>query len=162
MLTEISPANAYLLASATMQFRNAEDARTFAALDHTMAFVAGEAETVTGYCWGYYLQRPDSSAMAYVHSSKSLSVIGGAGLVAGSCLRSQIRVTPPTTGGTWNGVPRASHATERQLGDHRCSLSRPREFACHDSAVIGLQRISAGLSGPQIHSSSTGMNPTPV
>jgi len=67
VLTEISPANAYLLASATMQFRNAEDARTFAALDHTMAFVAGEAETVTGYCWGYYLQRPDSSAMAYVH-----------------------------------------------------------------------------------------------
>jgi hypothetical protein len=49
VLTEISPANAYLLASATMQFRNAEDARTFAALDHTMAFVAGEAETVTGY-----------------------------------------------------------------------------------------------------------------
>lgn len=67
MLTEISPAGAYLLASATMQFRNAEDARTFAALDHTMAFVAGEAETVTGYCWGYYLQRPDISAMAYVH-----------------------------------------------------------------------------------------------
>ena len=67
MLTEISPANAYLLASATMQFRNAEDARTFAALDDTMAFVAGEAETVTGCCWGYYLQRPDISTMAYVH-----------------------------------------------------------------------------------------------
>jgi len=67
VLTEISPAGAYLLASATMQFRNAEDARTFAALDHTTAFVAGEAETVTGYCWGYYLQRPDISAMAYVH-----------------------------------------------------------------------------------------------
>ena len=67
MLTEISPANAYLLASATMQFRNAEHARTFAVLDHTMAVVAGEAETVTGYCWGYHLQRPYSSAMAYVH-----------------------------------------------------------------------------------------------
>jgi len=67
VLTEISPAGAYLFASATMQFRNAEDARTFAALDHTTAFVAGEAETVTGYCWGYYLQRPDSSAMAYIH-----------------------------------------------------------------------------------------------
>ncbi len=67
MLTEISPANSYLLASATMQFRNAEDARTFAALDHTIAFVAGEPETVTGYCWGCYLQRPDNSAMAYVH-----------------------------------------------------------------------------------------------
>jgi len=67
VLTEISPANAYLLASATMRFRNAEDARTFAALDHTMAFVAGEVETATGYCWGYSLQRLGSSAMAYVH-----------------------------------------------------------------------------------------------
>jgi ribosomal protein S18 acetylase RimI-like enzyme len=67
VLTEISPANAYLLASATMQFRNAEDARTFAALDHTMAYVAEDADAVTGYCWGYYLQRPDNSAMAYVH-----------------------------------------------------------------------------------------------
>lgn len=67
MLTEISRANAYLLASATMQSRNAEDARAFPALDHTMAFVAREAETLAGYCWGYFLQRPDKSPRAYVH-----------------------------------------------------------------------------------------------
>jgi ribosomal protein S18 acetylase RimI-like enzyme len=67
VLTEISPSNASLLASATMQFRTAEDARTFAALDHAMAFVAEDAGTVTGYCWGYFLRRPDNSAMAYVH-----------------------------------------------------------------------------------------------
>ena len=67
VLTEISPANAYLLGSATIELRNAEDARSFAALDHTTAFVAGEAETATGYCWGYSLQRLGSSAMADVH-----------------------------------------------------------------------------------------------
>ena len=78
MLTEISPAGAYLLASATMQFRNAEDARTFAALDHTMAFVAGEAETVTGYCWATTSNVPTSRRWPMFTSSKSLSVIGGA------------------------------------------------------------------------------------
>ena len=67
VIMEISPANARLLASATLQFRNVQDAHAFAALDHSMAFVAEDVETVTGYCWGYYLRRPDNSAMAYVH-----------------------------------------------------------------------------------------------
>ena len=35
-----------------------------------MAFVAEEAETVTGYCWGYYLRRPDNWAMAYVRRAQ--------------------------------------------------------------------------------------------
>lgn len=155
VLTEISPANAYLLASATMRFRNAKDARTFAALDHTMAFVAGEAETVTGTAGATTSNVPTARRWPTFTSSKSLSVIGGAGLVAGSCLRSQIRVTSPTTGGTWNGVPRASHATERQLGDHHCSLSRPREFACHDSAGSVCRGSAQGCRDPR----STALRP---
>lgn len=56
----------------------------------------------------------------------------------------------------------ASPVRECRLGDHRWPLLRSNEASCHYGGVIGLQRISAGLSGPQIHSSSTGMNPMPV
>lgn len=67
MITEISNTNSELLAAAATLFRRTESAREFAALPHSIAFVAHHDETVTGYCWGYLLHRLDNSSMVYIH-----------------------------------------------------------------------------------------------
>lgn len=50
-----------------MQFRGVQSATHFASLPHSIAFVAHEGDAITGYCWGYRLDRPDDAAMIYLH-----------------------------------------------------------------------------------------------
>jgi ribosomal protein S18 acetylase RimI-like enzyme/adenylylsulfate kinase-like enzyme len=41
--------------------------RDFLASPGALAFVATSGETVSGWCWGYHLLRPDTSSMLYLH-----------------------------------------------------------------------------------------------
>ena len=63
----IDQSSADLLASATLQFRGTQSAIHFASLPHSIAFVATQGTAITGYCWGYRLDRPDDSTMIYLH-----------------------------------------------------------------------------------------------
>ncbi len=67
MITVIDQSSADLLASATLHFRGAQSAAHFASLPHSIALVATQGAAITGFCWGYRLDRPDDSTMVYLH-----------------------------------------------------------------------------------------------
>ncbi len=59
---------AELLRRAVTEFGAAGDPTSYLDTDVAMAFVATEGGTVSGWCYGYQLPRPDGTSMAYLHS----------------------------------------------------------------------------------------------
>jgi ribosomal protein S18 acetylase RimI-like enzyme len=68
MIVQATAADLGPLQHAVRLFRHTEgDAVAFLAHPGTLAFVAVEGVEVEGWCWGYYLPRPDGRSMAYLH-----------------------------------------------------------------------------------------------
>lgn len=63
-----TPGGSALLGQAVATFRGAEVIDDgFLKMAGSVAFLAVDADTVVGWCWGYLLPRPDGAAMAYMH-----------------------------------------------------------------------------------------------
>lgn len=56
-----------LLESAARAFGSGADGQAFAASESSVALVATDDRAVVGWCWGHLLNRPDGTAMAYLH-----------------------------------------------------------------------------------------------
>jgi ribosomal protein S18 acetylase RimI-like enzyme len=67
VIVRVSPANFSLFDQAVGQFRGVEADRTYLDAAGTLAFIATSEGEVIGWCWGYHLQRPDSTSMLYLH-----------------------------------------------------------------------------------------------
>ena len=69
MLVDASSAEAIdLLKRAAGTFRGVDNGvDAFALVDVALAFVAVDDDEIVGWCWGYFLPRPDGTAMAYIH-----------------------------------------------------------------------------------------------
>jgi ribosomal protein S18 acetylase RimI-like enzyme len=64
---ESSRQNPEAFAAAARRFRGDVDSQPFLQLVNARGFVALEHGEPVGWCWGYFLMRPDGAAMAYVH-----------------------------------------------------------------------------------------------
>jgi len=64
---ESSGQNPSAFEAAARRFRGDVDVEPFLHLVNARGFVATEDGVAIGWCWGYFLMRPDGSTMAYVH-----------------------------------------------------------------------------------------------
>ncbi|MBL7255378.1 GNAT family N-acetyltransferase [Paractinoplanes lichenicola] len=68
MITRVTTADSRLFDLAAATFGTAPGGgRAFLESPGTVAFVAHDGDDVLGWCWGYHLVRPDTSAMLYLH-----------------------------------------------------------------------------------------------
>ncbi|WP_329004869.1 GNAT family N-acetyltransferase [Kribbella sp. NBC_00709] len=71
-MTDVVAPDADLLARAIHTFLNTAADASYLKSPNTLTFTALTDNTLTGWCWGYHLPRPDGSSMLYLHQLEVL------------------------------------------------------------------------------------------